>query len=340
MNKIIPLIILVVLSFASALFAEEAVVVYIDGWVDIKDKSGSLVEAWEGDPLYTGESIITDEASFAELEKGNNEAIIKIAPETVFTLGEIDDAGEKRTVLSTALGSVSYKFNKTVGREPYISTPSIVAGVRGTEFTVFAGVDGSTLVAVESGQVDVRAEGETVELYPDEGVEVMTGEKPGDKFEVIRGKIDYSTWNDDRFASFLADPETGARRVQKQLITYAEEIDAILPEYEAVSEKVDENRQTYRELRDKDEEEATAYYAEQVEPHVLLAGSLYRNLRHYSLSALSLRRYVLGRLYMEMKSRYITDLDNPVFLGFLTIYEQSLKLFEDTITPLLVEADI
>jgi hypothetical protein len=73
---------------------------------------------------------------------------------------------------------------------------------------------------------------------------------------------------------------------------------------------------------------------------VLLAGRMYRNLRHYSLSALSMRRFVLGRLYMEIKSRYITDTDNPVFLGFLSIYEEILELFENTVTPLLVEADI
>ncbi len=322
------------------LYAEDAVVIYVDGWVDIKNTSGSLVEAWEGDPLYMGESIITDGGSFAELEKEDNAAVIKIAPDTVFTLGEIDEGGEKRTVLSTAIGSVSYKFNKTVGREPYIATPSIVAGVRGTEFTVFAGADGSTLVAVESGQVDVSAGGETVELYPEEGVEVRPGEAPGEKFEVLRGKIDYSDWNAEKFETFLSDPAEGAKRVKARLETFIAEIEQLQPEYEAVRKTVDENRKVYRELKDENEEEATVYYAEQVEPYVLLAGRMYRNLRHYSLSALSMRRFVLGRLYMEMKSRYVTDVNNPVFLGFLAIYEESLALFENTITPLLVEADI
>lgn len=337
-SRIVSVLLLLVSGIT--LSAEDAVVVYVDGWVDIKEKSGSLAEAWEGDPLYIGESIITDNASYAELEKADSAALIKIAPETIFTLGEIDDGGEKRTVFATALGAVSYKFNRTVGREPYISTPSIVAGVRGTEFTVFAGADGSALLAVESGRVDVSAGGKTVELYPEEGVEVRPGEQPGEKFEVRRGKVDYSSWNSGKFEAFLADPEAGVKRVKAQLETFVKEIEAILPEYEAVRKKMDENRKTYRELKDTNPEEAGEYYAEQVEPHVLLAGRMYRNLRYYSLSALSMRRYVLGRLYMEIKSRYITDLENPAFVGFLSIYKECLALFENSITPLLVEADI
>lgn len=341
MKKILTLLLLLLIAAGGFISAQEdAVVVYIDGWVDIKNNSGSLVEAWEGDPVYVGESVITDPSGYAELEQGTNAALIKISPDTVFTLGEIDEGGEKRTVLSTSLGSVAYKFNKTVGREPYISTPSMVAGVRGTEFTVFAGVDGSTLVAVESGQVDVTAEGETVELYPEEGVEVQAGETPGEKFEVLRGKVDYSSWNRERFEAFLADPAAAVKRVKARLETYIEEIDAIQPEYEKLRRKVDENRETYRELKEKDEEEATKYYADNVESMVLLSGRMFRNLRYYSLSALSMRRFVLGRLYMEMKSRYIMDLQNPVYLDFIELYEQSKMLFEDRVVPLLVEADI
>ncbi len=339
MKKIL-LSVVICAFFIFPAFTDDTVVIYIDGWVDIKDKSGNLVEAWEGDPVYIGESVITDYASYAELEKGENAAIIKISPDTVFTIGEIDVDGEQQTVLSTTLGEVAYKFNKTVGREPYISTPSIVGGVRGTEFTVFAGVDGSTLVAVESGQVDVSAEGETVELYPEEGVEVRAGEAPGEKFEVIRGKIDYSTWNEQRFEEFLTNPAEAVRRVKAQLETFIEEIEAILPQFEVVSKEVEDNRKTFRELREKDEDEASVYYVENVEPKVLLAGRMYRNLRHYSLSALSMRRFILGRLYMEMKSRYIVDMDNPDYLDFLTVYEESKMLFEDKVTPLLVEADI
>jgi hypothetical protein len=341
MKKSILLASAMLLVTAYFLRAGDAVVMYVDGWVDIKDTSGSLVEAWEGDPLYMGESIITDSGSFAELEKEDNAAVIKIAPDTVFTLGEIDEGGEKRTVLSTAIGSVSYKFNKTFGREPYIATPSIVAGVRGTEFTVFAGADGSTLVAVESGQVDVSAGGETVELYPEEGVEVRPGEAPGEKFEVLRGKIDYSDWNSEKFESFLSDPAEGARRVKARLETFIEEIEQLQPEYEQLQNELEQNKKVYEKKREEmGKDGAKPYYKESVEPLMLQATSLFINLRYYALSSLSLRRFVLGRLALEMKSRYIVDRNNSQFISFQNVYAGILEVFEKKIVPWLVEADI
>lgn len=335
------LALLFLLGLRTDVFAQEATVTYVDGWVDIKNKSGDLVEAWEGDLLYIGESVITDEASYAELEKEQRAAVIKIAPDTVFTIGEVEEKGNKRTVLSATLGSVAYKFNRTLSGEPRISTPSIIAGVRGTEFTVFAGVDGSSLIAVESGEVDVTSEGETVQLLPKEGVEVRPGEKPGEKFQVLRGQIDYSTWNRQRFNAFLDDPVGAMKGVEKRLETFLTELGTLVPLYTKLRKELLENRKKWERISDEEGREAAEpYYLENIEPIQKQTAPLFINIRYYSLSALSLRRYIAGRLYMEMKTRYIGNTGDDVFIDFIGVYNGFLEKFEKNITQHLVDADI
>ena len=121
---------------------------------------------------------------------------IKIAHNTVFTLMEKAQGNQSTSVLSVALGSIKFRYDKLTGTEPQVRTNGAVAGVRGTEFTVFSGADGSTLFAVDSGQVTVEAAGQSVDLAASEGVEVPLGKPPGDKFTVQRDQVNYSTWND------------------------------------------------------------------------------------------------------------------------------------------------
>ena len=326
---------------AASLYAQEAMVAYIDGYVDIRDRSGERVEAWEGDSLYIGDAVITDYDSYAELENETSGALITIAPETVFLVSERETSRGRETVLTTTLGSVSYKFGKAFENEPAIATPSMVAGIRGTEFTVFAGVDGSSLIAVESGQVDVTSEGETVELFPQEGVEVKPGEKPGDKFEILRGQLDFSSWNGERFDEFLDDPEAAVSRIESRMNSLLDELNVLVPEYRELREQLAANKAEYDELREAEGKDAARpYYKENVEPIMLRTSPLYKNIRYYALSAFSLKRYVLGRLYMEMKTRYITRSDSPEYRAFSDGYHNIVDAYESGVVPFLVEDDI
>ena len=58
------------------------------------------------------------------------------------------------------------------------------------------------------------------------------------------------------------------------------------------------------------------------------------------MAALSLRRYVAGRLYVTLKARYITEPRSEAWTGFLARYNELLKGFETAIAPHLVEADM
>lgn len=325
---------------AYSAFGQQADIVYVDGFVDLKLSSGERMEAFIGDYLEIDDTIITDRNSLAELEQRNG-AVIKISEDTIFTLKQIEQNGEKRSVLATTVGAVAFKFGMLAGKEPLIATPGIVAGIRGTEFQVFAGLDGATLVVVASGKVEVEAQGKSVELLPDEGVEVPAGSPPGEKFEVLRGQLDFSEWNSGRLESMLEDPPGAIRGVEKGMEAFRAKIAELNPLFEENYERLKAEREKLPQIeKDEGKEARTKYYEEFVFPLEVETSYLRLNLRYYALSALSFRRYVLGPMYARVTSVYIDRLDSAEYLDFYEVYARILSDYRREVTPLLVEADI
>ena len=333
-------IFLVMSIAASIAYGQQADVVYVEGIVDLKFADGERMEAFIGDYLDKGDTIITDTSSFAELEQENG-SLIKISEDTIFTLQEMEVDGEKRNVLSTTLGAVAFKFNRMTGREPLIATPGTVAGVRGTEFQVFAGLDGATLVVVATGKVEVEAQGEKVELLPEEGVEIPAGEPPGEKFQVQRGQLDFSAWNTGRIENLLDDPAGAIRGIEKGMEAFRVKIAELTPLFEENYERLELERAELQLIEaDKGKEARKEHYEKVVFPLEVETSYMRLNLRYYALSALSFRRYVLGSIYARVKSAFINRLDSAVYREFVDVYRSILSDYERDITPLLVEADI
>lgn len=332
-------IVFVFLSVVFGISAQSADIVFIDGWVDLKT-GGEIMEAFEGDVLRNGDSVITGDDSYAELSQ-KNLSTIKVQPNSVFTITEKEGDGGKETVLSTTVGSVSYKFGKLFGKEPKIATPSAIAGVRGTEFTVYAAEDGSSLVAVTSGLVTVSSKGKSVDLAADEGVEIKTGEAPGEKFNLKGRELDFSSWNSKKYNALVSDPVTGLKNLDKQLDQFLSDIDDYSAALNEMKVRKDEFKAEWTKLKDSgDADKAAAYFDENLKPLDLKLGPLYLNVRYYSLSALSFRRYILGKLYVDLKGRYFADPGNPVYTDFLTAYKGILGKFERTVVPFLNGNDI
>ena len=332
MKKLI--IILFVTLLAVGAFAQNADLVFVDGWVDIKS-AGETFEAFSGDTLRAGDSVITQSDSYAELEQ-NNLSTIFVKPNSIFTLREIETSSGRETVLSTTVGAVSFKFGKLFGKEPMLATPSMVAGIRGTEVTVYAGEDGSTLIAVDSGMVSVESQGVTVDLVKDEGVEVLPGEVPGEKFSLLGREWDFSSGNADKYESLIADPVADFERFGKQLdgfIGNVDDLDGILKDLQGQWEILEAQRLEILEKEGK--EKAVSFYSEKIFPIEKNTGPLYLNIRYHSLSSLSFRRFILGRLYVDMKSRFIMDTKNPEYQEFLLMYSDILEMFENKIVPFL-----
>lgn len=328
------------LAAAVVIPAQEAEVAYLEGFPELKTSGGSRYELDFGDLVESGDSVITGPTDYAELERGAGNTI-RVNENTVFTMQQVEREGRTETVLQNTVGSVSYRFNQVTGREPQIGTASAVAGVRGTELTVYAGDDGTSLFAVDSGIVEVEAEGRTVSLAENEAVEVVAGQAPGEKFEWLGEELDFSTWNADRLDTFLEDPLEGLARIEERLNYFAEQVEQTYAAYEDARAELDAARAEAQQLRDEGKaDEANEYVQSTVGPAMEQAGTLVLNYRYYALSALSMRRFVLGKMYMQMKTRYILDRDNPVFNDFLRLYTSVLGDYESNIVPRLVEADI
>jgi len=322
---------------ASALPAD---ITYVEGDASVRTKAGTLADAQIGDVLQTGDTLKTGHDGQATLDQRG--VTINVAGSTVFTLMEHAQGGAITPVLSVALGSIKYKFNKIGGgAEPQIRTNGAIAGVRGTEFSVFAGADGSTLFAVDSGQITVESEGKSVDLAANEGVEVPLGKPPGDKITVHSDQIDYSKWNEDKLAAMVADPLTAMDNIDASLASYSMNVTDYAARFADSSKTLADDRgQRNSILSEKGKDAAATYQDQVITPLALNTGYLFLNTRYYALAALSMRRFVAGRLYVTLKAQFINDPQNAAWVSFLDRYSAFLRSFEELIIPQLVAADI
>ncbi len=339
MKKI--LLILFILSSFYAFSNELVTVTYIDGWVDIKDSTGDLYEAMTGDEVKVGNSVITDDDSYAELREKESGSTYNIKPNTVFTVREMEVSGAKQNVLSCTLGEIAFKFKRAGSIEPLIATNSTVAGVRGTEFRVYAGADGSSLIAVRSGMVEVESEGKSVSLEKDEAVEVRPGEAPGDKFSLKGKPLNFQSWNSDRKREFLDNPAESLKAVEKRLDYYNSKVEELYPIFLEWKAQLDEEKKEFIKIKEEKGDAAAAEFEKNViAKSKLNAVSLSLNVRYYALSALSMRRFVVGNMYAELKTRYIMKLDKPEYKDFEKVYKRLLAKFEEISIPQINETDI
>ena len=328
-----------ILILAAAAQAVPTDVTYTDGDATTRYTSGKQQDTSVGDVLNTGDSVKTGDDGQVEMDQKG--VTIRVSHGTVFTLMEREQDGQKAPVLSVALGSIKFRYNKLTGQEPLVRTNAAVLGVRGTEFTVFSGADGSTLVAVDSGQVTVQAEGKSVELASAEGVEVGLGKPPGDKFVVHSDQIDYSKWNDDKLNGMLADPLAAMQGIEQTMAGYIKDVTDYAALFKSYGEKLAQERSQMVQIeKEKGADEARKYDDENVTPLMNQTFNLGVNMRFSALAALSLRRFVGGRLYILLKARNITHPNDSTYQEFLGRFSGLLADFEKSIVPYLVKADI
>jgi hypothetical protein len=324
---------------AAGLWAVPADVTYAEGEASLRAKGGAWREAAIGDTLNTGDALKTGRDGLVELDQKG--VVIKVSGSTVFTIMEKEQAGKAGTVLSVALGSMKFRYDKLTGTEPSVRTNGASAGVRGTELTVYAGADGSTLFAVDSGAVTVEAGGRSVDLGAGEGVQVPLGGPPGEKITVHADLTDYAQWNAGRVVALLADPLAAMAGIESALAEYAANAADYAARFTESSRRLAEEREKRNQiLADKGKDEAARYEDAVITPLSLSTGHLFLNERYYALAALSLRRFVAGRLYVMLKPRYITNREDPVWTEFSARFAALLDSFEREIAPHLVAADI
>lgn len=318
--------------------AQKANIVYTEGAAKIKSAAGSQRAADIGGTVVYGESVITGKDGLVEITLPNG-SDIRVTQNSVFSYSSTGTGKDERSVLATTAGKVAYKLNKAAGKSPVIQTNSMVAGVRGTEFTVFAGRDGSVLLAVTGGIVDVESQGQTVSLVKNEAVEVTPGQAPGEKYVFLGKELDFSNWNSGKIDTFLADPVAGIDRAGAQLAEYQKNLEALKDPYAKAKTAFDAAVAKANELQKAGDKSALDAYLQSTflpAQQDLLAVGL--NIRYYALNYLSVRRYVLSNMYMEMKSRHPLG-RTPDIDAFFGRHAGLLATYEDHIVPDLNQND-
>jgi len=116
-----------------------AVIVYAegDGFTLVREGETDFYEVDYDDILgmllYEGDTILTEEDTFLEVQVTSNASLIKIAENTTFAFEEIGRFGGGS--LNVAYGRIRAKVNKLTNNDKFQVTGSgTVAGVRGTDF--------------------------------------------------------------------------------------------------------------------------------------------------------------------------------------------------------------
>ena len=137
--------------------------------------------------------------------------------------------------------------------------------------------------------------------------------------------------------AFLSNPSSTVFLMTDQLEEYADEADKYESLFQAQFEAVAALR---KELDAKKKEDQSDFYKNVVFPEEVKVSGMKQNVRYYAVSAKSLRRFVIGAMYVEMKTRFINDQSSSDYQDFLNAYNQFIDIYETRIVPYLVEADI
>ncbi len=138
---------------------------------------------WE--PLSIGAVIVPG----TEIETGVDGRIIlstsgdniTVSPNSRMAV-PVENPGEDIANIEQTLGTALYKIESTPGRSFKVKTPYLVAGVKGTTFTVTVGVEGAAIslieglveaIAVDIGATELLVPGETAVMSSEPGSELI-----------------------------------------------------------------------------------------------------------------------------------------------------------------------
>ena len=196
--------------------AAEDIVSYLEGEVTIR-RQGNPLSAEIGTELFAGDIVSTEAGALAILSIAGR-GDVKLRESTDLA---IDSLGS-RTAVTLNRGGLFSRMRKLIGDEEYaVMTPSMVAGVRGTEFFVAYGrkieTEYDIWLCVNEGTVEVAIPeaGDSVMVEEGEGINIMGGNRLTDpKFypwtsdlnwnmEPGRGDVRDDTDLDEAYADLL-----------------------------------------------------------------------------------------------------------------------------------------
>jgi len=303
------------LLFVTPALALSVEVDYVSGNVQYRHLKQEWQELEVGMNLLSGDMIETGMNSEAILLDGESE--IFISENSSFTVSERYEQAEKRSTFMLFLGKMKFKLGKSGAPEPDIRTQTVNLTIRGTEFEVGSGYDGSTIVLIEEGSVAVQGKSRELVLAGGEGTEVRFGEEPTEKFDVMTRVIDWNAW----LASSQEAVKGNETALLRSILNRFDEIAGDIAKYERIRETALQDKERYLSQRDElleagREEEAVEFSKKAGEESKRAFHSLV-NIRFLALSSIGL---------YDMAARIYTDIEAPtaeqedLFSGINTLY--------------------
>jgi hypothetical protein len=259
-------------------------------WVSGDVAYRHLQNDWEeldvGMDLTSGDIVKTGTSSEATLVDEGTE--IFIMENSTFTVSEKYVNEKRKPGFMLFLGRMRFKLARGEKEEPEIQTQTVNLTIRGTEFEVGSGHDGSTLVVIEDGVVAVKGNTRELVLEKGEGTEVAFGEEPTEKFEVMTRVIDWDDWLKLSKESVKGN-EAG---LLERILTRFRGIEEEIRENEKIREEALTQKEEYLKKRDEylaqEKQQEAAEYSKKGRSVSKTAFHAFVNIRFLALSCIGL----------------------------------------------------
>ena len=181
---------------------EAAQIEEVSGQVSIIDQAGKARPAIKGESVLS-EVIIETKARSQAVLSFDDGSRIQIGPKTRLKVNDPMTEGENSVMLF--LGRIFARIVPRFSEERFFSVQSITAtaGVRGTDFEFATGMDGSELISVEDGEVDVNSDGEEIKVKKGEEAEVSNEGKMKKGKRKPRTEAEWEEWLKQREDFFI-----------------------------------------------------------------------------------------------------------------------------------------
>ena len=294
-------------------------------WVSGDVAYRHLQNDWEeldvGMDLTSGDIVKTGMSSEATLVDEGTE--IFIMENSTFTVSEkyVDESRKPGFMLF--LGRMRFKLARGKQEEPEIQTQTVNLTIRGTEFEVGSGHDGSTLVVIEDGVVAVKGNTRELVLEKGEGTEVAFGEEPTEKFEVMTRVIDWDDWLKLSKESVKGNEAGLLERILARFRGIEEEI----RENETTREEALTQKEEYLKKRDEyleqEKQQEAAEYSKKGRSVSKTAFHAFVNIRFLALSCIGLID-LADSIYsgVEAPEKELTDTYNKIHSIYAQIEEK------------------
>lgn len=322
LNKMVVLVLVMVVS--TSLFAKTRVKFFLG------DASCQLAgeEKWTklsiNQELSTGDSLKTGPKAYIELDIDGN--YIKLQESSQMKLSQSLDGEAKNDSVDMNRGNLKLKLDKLKKESKgfQVNTPASVCAVRGTEFTVAAGYDGTTLLQVEEGQVEFQGETKSVIVAKNQQSEVKLGKDPSEVVDIKRQE--WNKWLADSRVNMKGNEqlilEDSLKKIQK-LDSEIIELENIRAELVKSKEALDEEAKKLKAAGDND-----GFKSKAAEAFQAMAKANYAQLKCFiRADRMNMIKVFAEETYAEIDKEKIDQQTQNVYSQIIDTYNKYYKKY-------------